>query len=241
MGKSFVAPPAASADGSFEVGASLVAGLEVEVDREDVVHHVVAAAGVDDLIEVADLGADRGFLAAAVAEAEERTVLIEAGVGDAVGVVEMEEDFVPADQRPFGATGQHTLGADHLSPTQRGVVAVFEPALLEAAAVGELVITARRGPHPLLPEAVFLEVFTNDRRSVDPCVAGPERLVLGDFDAEARSEDALVEAVGFVEEAAMGVEPPAHGRVLFVVELELLIGERGEPETGVVRGLPDGA
>ena len=68
--------------------------------RFDVNRHTVRRA-IDELVQVADLGAGRRVRISLETNSEEGTVLVEAGLGSPIGVIEVEEDFVPPDHRPL--------------------------------------------------------------------------------------------------------------------------------------------
>lgn len=76
--------------------------LEKKVERKYVIHFVGATLRVDVLVEVSDFGAQRPMVTPLVANTKERPVLVESCFGTPIGIVEVEEYFVPGDQRPLG-------------------------------------------------------------------------------------------------------------------------------------------
>jgi hypothetical protein len=126
------------------------------------------------LVEVADFCSPAAVLIHVEAEAEEGAVLVEAGFGAPVGVVQVVEDFIPADEADVRIGGQFALQADLLSEAEAGVVAGFQEPLFQTRAERKLPGVVFLGPGPLLPQAVLFEGRAGDRLGVDPGITGPE-------------------------------------------------------------------
>lgn len=60
---------------------------------------------VDELIQITDFGSEFRIRATFIAEPNERSILIEPAVSAPISIIEIEEDFVPNDERILWTTG----------------------------------------------------------------------------------------------------------------------------------------
>lgn len=169
-------------------------------------------------------------------KSNEGSVLVQSAVGPPIGVVEVEEDFVPNDEGIIRGIAKGSSASNQLPPAEADVVTGFQPPLFKSAAVKHLPVSSRWRRRPLLPKSVFIEIISKHRCRFNPSISAPKRLLIVDRVTQSRPDDALVKPAGIVAQAIVCIEPPPQGLVI-VERFEFAISQSGKPESGVIKSL----
>ena len=86
---------------------------------------IVGGGTVDRLIQVTDLCSPTAFWTRRPTEADENAVLIESCFRTPIRIVEMNEDFIPANKSQVSGSRQRVLKTNQLTKTPSGIASNF--------------------------------------------------------------------------------------------------------------------